>query len=414
MPPVQSGETNASDAELHSANSYHYYTSHEEKSQLKSIIQELKKINKETLIQHSREISERNQTSSNDGEFYSDRDAEGFDTSTVIPSRSFEEVIPRDDNLLRSGFSEKIVNSNGNDVIDSRAYIANNVTTNYEDNNVSVNGIDYLSGHNSDYNAGDYPDYYDLYNDQESSQETVNPLPPYRDYKFSNEDSIKVHLPIDLTGLQVRNYSSTPRVWDARQAFLEQVAYKLYLFVPYVLLGFLFGIFLWLIILFILRVFGLIKRQILVSLGKELPPQEKKDELEMAGGQRHTSGVGGGGGVLWKEISDRQMVNTETGDIVTTGEGPGQESGQSSPKSVSSGIGASDVASSHSGATGNSEAEQGDQDMVLTLGESEYRRYRQRNSQQSHESEIQSQPRETRMGDNSFSQSSNQQSEEIS
>ena len=79
--------------------------------------------------------------------------------------------------------------------------------------------------------------------------------------------------------------------------------------------------------------------QILVSLGKELPPSEKskQDEFEMVSKKKPSSDQ-----VLWKEISDRQMVNTVSGDIVSSEQVVARGSGQSSPKSVSSGIGSSE------------------------------------------------------------------------
>jgi len=83
-------------------------------------------------------------------------------------------------------------------------------------------------------------------------------------YEHSYQDGL-VRIPFNYSGLQFTKLTETPRIWDAKTAFLEQVWMKLYMFIPAIAAGIFLGIFLWLITIFTIRSYGVLKAWICPS-----------------------------------------------------------------------------------------------------------------------------------------------------
>eukprot|EP00090_Calanus_glacialis_P003364 TRINITY_DN12491_c0_g1_i1.p1 TRINITY_DN12491_c0_g1~~TRINITY_DN12491_c0_g1_i1.p1 ORF type:complete len:367 (-),score=104.18 TRINITY_DN12491_c0_g1_i1:323-1423(-) len=110
------------------------------------------------------------------------------------------------------------------------------------------------------------------YSDYEDGTAGV-PSYDYQDYQLGEP---VVRLPYDFSGLQFSKLSEAPRVWNSQNAFLEQVGYKLYMFIPAGLAGILLGAFLWIIAMIILRAYGVAKKSFLRFIQKE-----DTEDLEM-------------------------------------------------------------------------------------------------------------------------------------
>jgi len=87
----------------------------------------------------------------------------------------------------------------------------------------------------------------------------------YQEYQMGDQ---VVSLPYDFSGLQFSQLSEHPRVWNSQDAFLEQVGLKLYMFIPAGIAGILLGVFLWIIAMIILRAYGLAKKAVLRFIQK--------------------------------------------------------------------------------------------------------------------------------------------------
>jgi len=51
----------------------------------------------------------------------------------------------------------------------------------------------------------------------------------------------------------MRELTEPPRVWNAREAFMEQVGMKLYMFIPAAAFGVILGVIIWVCFMFCLR-----------------------------------------------------------------------------------------------------------------------------------------------------------------
>jgi len=94
--------------------------------------------------------------------------------------------------------------------------------------------------------------------------EAAGAFPAYQEYQeYQIGEQPLVQLPYDFSGLQFSQLSEDPRVWNSQDAFLEQVGFKLYMFIPAGLAGILLGVFLWIVAMIVLRAYGVIKRAVL-------------------------------------------------------------------------------------------------------------------------------------------------------
>jgi len=196
-----------------------------------------------------------------------------------------------------------------------------------------------------------YPTY-PSYSDYEEGAAGV-PSYDYQDYQLGEQ---VVSLPYDFSGLQFSPLSEHPRVWNSQDAFLEQVGYKLYMFIPAGLAGILLGVFLWCIAMIILRAYGLAKKSFLRFIQKgdsedfEMGPSDQSQEAEKDKSEikkihpenkisRHLHSD------YLSSVSVSQLVTSEKSSIqkhIHSEKTASSQSTQSSPVSLSSGIGVSE------------------------------------------------------------------------
>jgi len=158
-----------------------------------------------------------------------------------------------------------------------------------------------------------------------------------------------VSLPYDFSGLQFSQLSEHPRVWNSQDAFLEQVGLKLYMFIPAGIAGILLGVFLWIIAMIILRAYGVAKKAVLRFIQKENPqdfemgPSNKSDmtKIHPESKQMQSDYIDSARVSQWT-ANEKESIQKDCIQKRLTGRTVISPSTQSSPVSLSSGIGTSE------------------------------------------------------------------------
>jgi len=205
---------------------------------------------------------------------------------------------------------------------------------------------------------GDYLDY-DAYDEElEPSQGFVpeegsaGPVIEYQEFVSLNPPGF-IRIPYNFTGLQMRELTEPPQVWNAREAFMQQVGMKLYMFVPAAVCGVILGIIIWVCFMFCLRVYGRFKQHLWgpKSNTKEVEDLELKSPIDKSPSswpssasstsydKKKVSDFNKSVVELVHQRRDYSLGEEQQGASVTT---TGPSSFQSSPKSISSGIGVSE------------------------------------------------------------------------
>jgi len=214
------------------------------------------------------------------------------------------------------------------------------------------------------FDESDYLDYAD-YDDQLDEEDSVGleleegsagPAFEYQEFVSLDPPGI-FSIPYNFTGLQMRELTEPPRVWNAREAFMEQVGLKLYMFVPAAVCGVILGIIIWVCFMFCLRAYGRIRQYFFGPTGKA---KEVEDlELKSPVDQRFSPSSWAPASKAQAATFDKKKVSefnksvvelVHQGRVYSHGDNQQGASGsttetpsfQSSPKSFSSGIGVSE------------------------------------------------------------------------
>jgi len=181
---------------------------------------------------------------------------------------------------------------------------------------------------------------------------SAGPVIEYQEFVSLNPPGI-IRIPYNFTGLQMRELTEPPRVWNAREAFMEQVGMKLYMFIPAAAFGVILGIIIWVCFMFCLRVYGRFKQQLWGPTSKtreveglELkspidknPPNWPSTTSSTSFDKNKVSEFNKSVVELVHQRRDYRLGEEQQGVSVST---TGPSSFQSSPKSISSGIGVSE------------------------------------------------------------------------
>jgi len=213
-------------------------------------------------------------------------------------------------------------------------------------------------GDESHNDEGDYLDYGVYDEELEPVEEFVpeegsaGPVIEYQEFVSLNPPGF-IRIPYNFTGLQMRELTEPPRVWNAREAFMEQVGLKLYMFIPAAVLGVILGIIIWVCFMFCLRLYGRFKQQLWgpTSKTKEVEGLELKSPIDKnpsnwpsstsstSFDKKKVSEFNKSVVELVHQRRDYRLGEEQQGASVST---TGPSSFQSSPKSISSGIGVSE------------------------------------------------------------------------
>merc|ERR1712080_551296 len=117
-----------------------------------------------------------------------------------------------------------------------------------------------------------------------------------------------VRLPYNFSGLQFIELTEVPRVWNARDAFMEQVGYKLYMFLPAAIAGVLLGIIIWVFALLLLRTYGLIRTRLFGHTKIDGDDFELKPGRVVPGGNGGHPGQGSHPAILWQTVSEKDVA----------------------------------------------------------------------------------------------------------
>lgn len=101
----------------------------------------------------------------------------------------------------------------------------------------------------------------------------------------------------NFSGLSVSSMTTTPRVWDPLDNFLELVALKLYMFVPSIMCGVLLGLLLWTLTLILIRIGSYVKKRLFMIVSSD-----KVDIAMEEGGEK---GIG--------NLNKRKWTESESG-----------------------------------------------------------------------------------------------------
>lgn len=168
----------------------------------------------------------------------------------------------------------------------------------------------------------------------------------YPEYQVGDQ---VVSLPYDFSGLQFSQLSEHPRVWNSQDAFLEQVGLKLYMFIPAGIAGILLGVFLWIIAMIILRAFGVAKKAVIRFIQKEnsedfeMGPSNNSDvtNIHPESKQMHSDFINSVR-VSQLTANEKESIQKDCIQKRLTEKTVLSPSTQSSPVSLSSGIGTSE------------------------------------------------------------------------
>jgi len=110
-----------------------------------------------------------------------------------------------------------------------------------------------------------YSDYYGDSSEDYSSAIEVKNKNTVLFQDFPLEDGY-VHMPVFIPGYEIKPIKQIPNIWNAQDSFVKQVVSKMYLLIPAAILGIIAGLVIWIIALFILRTYGVLKRYVMKAL----------------------------------------------------------------------------------------------------------------------------------------------------
>jgi len=119
----------------------------------------------------------------------------------------------------------------------------------------------------------DYSVYSDYYGD--SSEDYLSAIEVKDSVLFQDfplEDGY-VHMPVFIPGYEIKPIKQIPNIWNAQDSFVKQVVSKMYLLLPAAILGIIAGLVIWIIALFILRTYGVLKRYVMKALKIGVEPE---------------------------------------------------------------------------------------------------------------------------------------------